>query len=214
MSRASNTVVITSLILASFGVAASCSLTLDLDSPPSQCWCGEQWRSQISGARAYGGLGDFQYIPASATSYSRCVSMLEHVALDAADPQDPVYLALRQAFESAAVSNCELAGAALWPNDFSHTDCATVGTGTVTSNLVYLGSCWEWEGPNDDQKCPLQQQCGQFYDCSDDPIIRWAGFLQVGETEGAVPWTGDEELWSCDEEPDDESARDPDRIRF
>jgi hypothetical protein len=170
---------------------------------------------QISGASAYA-VGDIPAeIQASATAYTRCVSMLEHVALDAAAPQDPVYIALRDAFESEAITNCELAGSAAWPNLFSHTDCATAGTDPVSTNLVYLGPCWELEDLQAEPKkaCPIEEQCGEFYDCSDDPIIIFNGYLQTdGETDGAVPWTGTEELWSCDE-PANGTVDGPDAIR-
>lgn len=185
------------------GLAASCTLILGpFDPIPSQCWCGEQWSVQIAGATAYD-IGELpKEIQASATSHTRCVSMLEHLALDAADPEDPVYMALHDAFESEAITNCELAGAAAWPNVFDHTDCATTGTDPVTTNLVYLGPCWEWEDLQTEPKkaCPLEEQCGEFYDCSDDPIFIFNGYLQTeGETGGPVEWTGNEELWSCDE---------------
>ena len=115
------------------GLAAGCSLILDFTPEPSQCWCGEQWSVQIAGATAYD-IGDTPAeIQASSTTYTRCVSMLEHLALDAADPGDPVYMALHDAFESEAIANCELAGAAAWPNLFDYTDCATAGTDPVTT---------------------------------------------------------------------------------
>lgn len=191
-----------SLVGSAIGLAASCSLILDFTPDPSQCWCGEQWRAQIAGATTYDIGGLPKEIQASATSHTRCVSMLEHLALDAADPQDPVYMALHNAFESEAVANCELAGAEAWPNVFDHTDCATTGMDPVTTNLVYLGPCWEWEDleAKPQKTCPLEDQCGDFYDCSQEPIILYHGnIVQEGETEGVVPWTGDEELWSCDE---------------
>jgi hypothetical protein len=142
--------------------------------------------------------------------------MLEHLALDAADPEDPVYVALRDALESEAIANCELAGAAAWPNIFDHTDCATTGMDPVTTNLVYLGPCWESEDleaePN--KTCPIEAQCGEFYDCSDDPIVIFNGYLQTeGETDGAVPWTGNEELWNCDE-PGSGNAGGPSDVRL
>lgn len=185
----------------SMGLAVGCSLILDFTPVPSQCWCGEQWSVQIAGATAYD-IGDTPAeIPASATTYTRCVSMLEHLALDAAAPQDPVYMALHDAFESEAIANCELAGAAKWQGDFDHTDCATTGTQPVATNLVYLGPCWEWEDLEAEPKqtCPLEDQCGQFYDCSDEPIILWRGQIQDGETGGEDPEDGP--LWSCDDPP-------------
>jgi hypothetical protein len=192
-----------SLAGSTVGLAASCSLILGpFDPEPSQCWCGEQWRAQIAGARAYNDVGSSKPIPASSTTYTRCVSMLEHLALDAADPQDPVYMALRDAFESEAIANCELAGAVELPGGFDHTDCATTGADPVVTNLVYLGPCWVSEDLEamPKQTCPLADQCGEFYDCSEDPISIFNGYLQQeGETDGAVPWTGAEELWSCDE---------------
>jgi hypothetical protein len=178
------------------GLAVGC--VLDFTPPPIQCWCGEQWRSQISGATAYD-LGDSPSpIDASDTSHTRCVTMLEHVALETADPQDPVYLALRDAFESEAVTNCELAGEAAFPNIFSHTDCAMAGTEPVNNNLVHLGPCWEPGDLEAEPICPVT--CDRFQDCSEGPIYLWKGQVQdEGETEGWVPWTGEEALWDCDE---------------
>lgn len=182
------------------GFVASCSLILDFTPIPSQCWCGEQWQAQIAGATAYTSQDEEWNIPASATTYTRCVSMLEHLALDDADPQDPVYMALHNAFESEAIANCELAGATLLEGDFDHTDCATTGIEPVATNLVYLGPCWEWEDleAEPQKTCPLEDQCGQFYDCSDDPIILWNGQVLDGGTDGGETG-GDEGLWSCDE---------------
>lgn len=149
------------LIGGAVGLVAGCSLILDFTPVPSQCWCGEQWSAQIAGASAYNQAGFPTQIQASATTYTRCVSMLEHLALDAAAPQDPVYMALRDAFESEAIANCELAGVDLLPNDFDYTDCATTGTDPVATNLVYLGPCWEWEDLEAEPKetCPLEDQC-------------------------------------------------------
>jgi hypothetical protein len=113
------------------GLGVGCTLILGPFEPdPSQCWCGEQWRAQISGATAYNAGGQQAEISASATSHTRCVSMLEHLALDTADAQDPVYIALRDAFESEAISKCELAGIEAWPDDLDHTDCASTGLRT------------------------------------------------------------------------------------
>lgn len=186
------------------GLASSCSAILDFTPTPAQCWCGEQWRAQVSGASSYR-QGDIPAeIPASDTSATRCVSMLEHLALNAADPQDPVFVALREALRSEAIANCELAGAAIWGITFDHTDCATADTDPVSFNLVHLGPCWEWENLEADppQTCPLEGQCGQFYDCSTEPITLWGGQVYTeGETDGTIPWTGDEQLWTCDESP-------------
>jgi hypothetical protein len=85
----------------------------DLPPVPRQCWCGEKWRVQISGATAYDTFNFPQPIHASDTSHTHCVTMLEHLALDAADPEDPVYVAMRDALESQVIANCELAGVAL-----------------------------------------------------------------------------------------------------
>lgn len=207
------------------GGAAGCTLILQAqleeDLAAAQCWCGEQWQVQIAGASAYRANTLSVEIPASDTSYTRCVTMLEHVALNLADPQDPLYMALRGAFESEAVANCELAGEALLPADFDHTDCATTGSGSVTTNLVHLGPCWE---PNTsdtlEDMCALNQQCGEFYDCEDEPIVLWNGLVRLGgdggETGGDgyewIPWTGREELWSCDESVNNIGG--PDSIRY
>jgi hypothetical protein len=186
------------------GIVIGCPF--DLPPAPRQCWCGEQWRAQISGATAYGHDGDPLTIQASDTSHTRCVTMLEHLALNGADPEDPVYVALRDALESQAIANCELAGAALFPNDFDHTDCATAGTDPLTTNIVRIGACWEVEDVDGKAKnlCPLETTCGHFYDCSDEPIIAKHGWVEVegeteGETEGKVPWYTEELLWGCDD---------------
>ena len=178
-----------------FGIALGCSLA----PIPSQCWCGEKWRAQISGAAAYGITGTALSIPASDTSYTRCVTMLEHLALDGADPEDPVYVALRNAFEGEAIAKCELTGAAILAANFDHTDCATTGTDPVTTNIVRIGVCWEWEDVEAKpyQLCPLETTCSQFYDCSDEPIIATYGVVE-GETDG-VPWYSEEVLWTCDD---------------
>lgn len=186
------------------GVAGSC--VFDLPPAPRQCWCGEKWRVQISGANAYDETDSPYPIQASDTSHTRCVSMLEHLALDTADPENPVYVSLRDAFESQAIANCELAGAEMLVNIFDHTDCAATGTDPVTTNLVRLGACWEVEDVDGKAQdlCPLETTCGQFYDCSDEPIIAKNGWVEVegeteGETEGKVPWYTEELLWSCDD---------------
>jgi hypothetical protein len=157
------------------GIALGCPFTLP--PIPSQCWCGEEWRAQISGATAYDAFNFPYSIQASHTSHTRCVTMLEHLALDAADPEDPVYVALRNAFESQAIANCELAGAALLPDIFDHTNCATTGIDSVTTNLVHLGACWEWEDleAKPTKVCPLETTCGRFYDCSDESIVATYG---------------------------------------
>jgi hypothetical protein len=195
------------------GILIGCPF--ELTPHPAQCWCGEKWRAQISSATAYNTSDATWPIQASQTSHTRCVTMLEHLAIDGADAENPVYLALRDAFESEAIANCELAGAALFPNDFDHTDCATTGTDPVTTNFVHLGACWEWEDQESEPKqlCPLEVTCGQFYDCSDEPIIAKYGWVEVeGETEGMVPWNTEAELWSCDEVPGNIDG--PGEVRF
>jgi hypothetical protein len=195
------------------GIVIGCPF--DLPPIPSQCWCGEEWRVQISGATAYDTFNFPQPIQASDTSHTRCVTMLEHLALDIADPEDPVYVALRDALESQAIANCELAGTTLFPDGFDHTDCATAGIDAVTTNLVHLGACWEREDVDGKTKklCPLETTCGRFYDCSDEPIIAKYGWVEAeGETEGLVPWNGEEELWSCDDVPSNIGG--PGEIRF
>jgi hypothetical protein len=186
-----------SLAGGAIGFVTAC--VLDFTPPPLECWCGEQWSAQISGATAFDDQGFQVEIQTSATTHTRCVSMLEHLALDAADPQNPVYMALRDAFESEAISNCELAGAALLPGILDHTDCATSGIDPVTTNLVYLGPCWVAGDLEAEPICP-DEQCNRFYDCSDEVVYLWDGRVEdEGETEGWVPWTGEEDLWSCEE---------------
>jgi hypothetical protein len=192
------------------GIVIGCPF--DLPPVPRQCWCGEKWRVQISGANAHNTFNFSQPIQASDTSHTRCVTMLEHLALDIADPEDPVYVALRDALESQAIANCELAGAALFPDDFDHTDCAATGTDPVTTNLVRLGACWEVEDVDGKTKklCPLETTCGRFYDCSDEPIMATYGLVE-GETDG-VPWYSEEVLWSCDDPAGNIDG--PDAVRF
>jgi hypothetical protein len=174
-----------------------------------------KWQVQIAGASAYHIDGSHTEIAASDTTYARCVTMLEHVALNLADPQDATYMALRDAFESEAIATCELAGMALYGDLLDHTDCATTGTEPVATNLVHIGPCWEPNhGAEDHELCPgddpqFQQQCGEFYDCDEEPIILWDGHVWLGEFDGGetggedgwVPWTGEEELFTCDEPP-------------
>jgi hypothetical protein len=192
------------------GIVMGCPLTLP--PIPRQCWCGEEWRAQISGATAYSVAGNTSTIPASDTSHTRCMTMLEHIALDAANPEDPVYVALRDSLESQAIASCELAGAALLLDDFHHTDCATTGIDPVTTNIVRIGVCWEWEDVEAKpyQLCPLESTCGQFYDCSDEPIMATYGVVE-GETDG-VPWYSEEVLWSCDDPAGNIDG--PSEIRF
>jgi hypothetical protein len=177
------------LTLAGCCVSVAIGCPTDMDVEPAQCWCGERWQAQISGAHEYSDLWTMWSIAASQTTYTRCVSMLEHIALDTADPLDPVYVALRNAFESEAIANCEIAGALHWPEHFDHTDCATTGSGNVSTNLSWLGPCWVSEEPDAEppKTCPLKAACGRFYDCSDEPIMRDAG--ETGGAEDAPPWS-------------------------
>jgi hypothetical protein len=191
------------LVGGAIGVFAGCPF--NLPPIPAQCWCGEQWRAQIAGARAYDSFGAAAQIPASETSYTRCVTMLEHLALDGADPQDPIYMALRAALANEAIASCELAAAALL-EQVDHTDCATIGTGSVSTNIVHIGACWEWEDVEAKpyELCPLEQQCDMYYDCSDEAISLWVGrVVDEGETEGDVyDYDHPRLLWTCDEPRD------------
>ena len=174
---------------------SGCSLLLDADE--AQCWCGEEWQSQISGATATNLVGQDWSIPASQTTHTTCVTMLEHLALDAANEQDPLYQALRASLESAAVANCELAGAEKWGPLLASTDCSTTGTAPVSTNVAYVGSCWETEDHAKGEFCPLFPQCEPYYDCSSDPIWDGGG----GETGGETPW-------ECDQRTQDYETRD------
>lgn len=169
------------------GLAVGCANSPEVE--PEQCWCGERWQAQISGAHEYSDLMTKWSIGASLTTYTRCVSMLEHIALDAANLNNPIYVALRDAFESEAIANCELAGALHWPEHFDYTNCATTGIGDVTTNLSWLGPCWVGENLEAEppKSCPLEAECGQFYDCSDEPIVRDAG--ETGGSEDGPPWS-------------------------
>lgn len=208
------------LLGGAIGVTAGCTAIInaqiDAEYAAASCWCGEKWQVQIAGATAYQLEGSPTEIAASNTTYARCVSMLEHVALNLANPQDATYMALRAAFESEAIAKCELAGKALYGELLDHTDCATTGTDPVSTNLVHLGPCWEPNhGAEDHEYCPgddpqFQQQCGHFYDCDEGPIVLLSnGYLWLGESDGGetggesglIPWTGEEELFTCDEPP-------------
>lgn len=201
------------LIGSTTGVITGCVIDYDSYYAVAECWCGERWEVQIAGANAY----DLQLfpaeIPASDTTYTRCVTMLEHTALNLADPLDPTFMALRDAFESEAIAACELAGEALYGDVLDHTDCATTGTDPVATNIVHVGPCWvPNHGADQHEFCPMddpqfQQQCGEFYDCSDGPIVLWKSSVLVsgsddGETGGEddwIPWTGEEELFTCEQ---------------
>jgi hypothetical protein len=167
----------------------ACSLIVDLELEV-ECFCGERWTSQISGAKAFHFNGTTYTIPASKTTYEACVTQLEHLALDTADPQDPLYVALRDSFESGAIANCEAAGAKIVELYFIGTNCATTGTDPVTTNLSYAGTCWEVEKYDIDEEelCPLDSVCGSYYDCSSEPIVG------IGDDEA-----GDEIAWECDD---------------
>lgn len=178
------------LLGASIGLTVGCSLLLDFEPPEQQCWCGEQWRVQVSGAYAYDLIGQEWAIPATATTYTTCVSMSEHLALDGADLGDPVYTALRDGLKALAIANCEAAGKEHWSLAFGSTDCASAGQGSVSTNLVHAGSCWEAEDHENGEFCPLPRQCGEFYDCGDqDPITNWG---DTGGEDDGVPWSCDE----------------------
>ncbi len=187
----------------SIGVAASC--VIDTDNLTIECWCGEQWSAQVAGARAYNAYGQPIEIFASQTSATTCMTMLEHMALDVADANDPLYMAVRLALESQAIANCESQGIEIFGNDLAYTDCATTGDGGgVTTNLVHLGACWHeeqwlWE-QHPDGNCNLDGECGQYYDCDNDKIMRFGGAdgsIYSGETEGDVEDDG--LYWDCDE---------------
>lgn len=125
------------------------------------------------------------------TTYVVCVSQLEHLALDNADPQDPLYVALRDNLESGAIAKCEAAGAEAVNLYFTGTNCATTGTDPVSSNFVHTGACWNAEKYDlDEEVCPLIGECRPYYDCSSEPIA------SLGDDEAG----GDEGLaWECDE---------------
>jgi hypothetical protein len=171
----------------------ACSILLDFDLEV-ECWCGERWVSQIAGAEALHLQGSPVPIPASETTYEACVTQREHLALDTADPQDPLYLALRDNLESGAIANCEKIGAELVGFFFVGTTCATTGIAPVATNLVHLGACWETNSyALDEEVCPLDAECGPFYDCSSEPIV------SVGDDEAGADEAGDEVAWECDD---------------
>lgn len=180
------------LILATVGLLLSnsaCTAILDIEGE-GQCWCGEQWKVQIAGATTFTIVGIGVSIPADSTTYETCVSQLEHLALDTADPQDPLYVAIRGSLESAAIAKCEAAGAAAWGIAFGSTNCATTGTAPVSTNLVHVGACWKPEDWDNQEYCPLFPECRPYYDCAepDDWVL--------GDDEA-----GDDVLWECDEPP-------------
>jgi hypothetical protein len=164
----------------------ACTAILDFEKAQSECWCGERWTTQVSGATSFGLAGESWPISASETTYTTCVSQLEHLALDTADPQDPLYVALRESLENAAIAKCETAGAELGGALFSHSNCATTGTEPVATNLLHAGACWKSEDFDDDKYCPFFPECEPYYDCSSEPI--WSG----GDDEA-----GSEIQWIC-----------------
>lgn len=165
----------------------ACSIILDFELEV-ECWCGERWTAQIAGADAFLAQGTASSIPASETTYGACVTQREHLALDAADPQDPLYVALRDNLESGAIANCEAAGAQQVGVYFIGTNCAATGMAPVITNLVHFGACWETMNYDlDDELCPLDSECGAYYDCSNNPIVG------IGDDEG-----GDDLAWECD----------------
>jgi hypothetical protein len=177
---------------------SACSLILDFDLQV-ECWCGERWKVQISGASTFSLEGKVQPISAGKTTYETCVTQLEHLALDTADPQDPIYMAIRQSLESGAIAQCEAAGLAFDDLFFSHTDCAMVGISPVTANFVHLGPCWDVESYGEDfewsELCALDSDsiCVDYYDCSSQPV--WNENL--GDDEAGE----DSIAWECDEPP-------------
>lgn len=108
-------------------------------------------------------------------------------ALAAADPDDPLYVALRANLESGAVANCESFAKSKNGALLVGTTCATTGTPPVTTNILHAGPCWDAEVvPLDEpEPCSLDSQCGEFYDCTNEPIVG------VGDDEGG------ELLWDC-----------------
>jgi hypothetical protein len=169
-------------------IGMACSVLLDF-TLKVECWCGERWTAQIADAHAFHALGNTLPILASDTTYEICVTQLQHLALEKADPQDPLYIALRDNLESGAIANCETAGAQVFGAFFIGTDCATTGTDPVITNIVHSGACWEpMTYDLDDELCPLDSECGAYYDCSNDPIVG------TGDDEG-----GDDLAWECDD---------------
>ena len=168
--------------------SSACTAILDFDPGDAQCWCGEKWQTQISGAATYSLFGVTQPIPATDTTSTACVSMIEHLVLDFSDPQSPTYVALRTSLESAAIANCELAGAEFWDDLFDHTDCSTAGTDPVTTNIVHQGACWQ-AANLEDGDCSQYPECGRLHDCTDPYIV----VLDGGDE------TGGELAWECDE---------------
>lgn len=102
------------LALAS-GSALACSAILDFEPETPQCWCGESWQSQVSGARAYDTLGNFTPIAQSDTNYSLCVSQSQHVALNEGDA------ALTNALAAGSIAQCELAAVELLAGTLDYT---------------------------------------------------------------------------------------------
>lgn len=172
--------------LAAAFVVAACSAILDFELDPApECWCGEEWRAELIGAKAVDVL-DADYFPTAAdTRTSRCVSQSQSHALAVANPNDPIYQQLAAELEAEVKSNCvnwALAELGQW------LDYTTCEDGVV--QIYHAGACWIEE--TEAQPCPAEQVCGRFYDCDDTPIVRWKGEL-VGET-GDI----DEPAWTCD----------------
>lgn len=183
-----NTRVSAAGLVLGLAVGMACSAVLDFE-VEIECWCGERWMAQIAGAEGLSLVSEPVPIAASSTTHEVCVTQLEHLALDAADPLDPLYLALRDSLESGAIANCESAAqAALGPLSVGST-CGMSGVGDVSTNITHVGACWETEtlAPNGPEPCGAQSQCRAFYDCTEDAIIG-SGGDEAG---------GDETLWSC-----------------
>jgi hypothetical protein len=177
---------------------SACSLLLDFDLQV-ECWCGERWTVQTAGASTYTLDGKVQPIAASDTTYESCVTQLEHLALDTANPQDPLYLAIRESLQNGAIAQCEAVGLVEGGPQFSHTDCATVGIEPVSANFVHFGPCWDVQSyasdSDPDDWCALDPDsvCVGYYDCSSQPVWNDA----IGDDEA-----GDDSVpWECDEPP-------------
>jgi len=158
--------VIAMLVAGVATVACSAILDFELETEP-RCWCGEQWQGQVSGALAYDTLGFPTQIAQSDTTYSLCVSQLQHVALNGGDPT------LTNELSAGSIAQCELAAVAKLGGFLDYTTCAEQG-----ASVSHVGACWE---ADPDLLCPLLDDCRAKYDCDPEPV--WEGY---GDETGGV----------------------------
>ena len=83
--RATSRLVVATTVVTATGLAVGVAL-VGCPAFDEQIWCGLEWSAQISGAKAYDVLGQSEFIQASKTNHSECMSVADHEVLDLADP--------------------------------------------------------------------------------------------------------------------------------